>query len=43
MIHSESLLFQGGMKAVIWADAFQAFVMIGGMLAVIILVISKII
>ena len=27
---------QGGMKAVVWTDVFQALVMIGGMLAIVI-------
>lgn len=29
-------MFQGGMKAVMWTDVFQIFVMFAGMLAVVI-------
>ena len=29
-------LFQGGMRAVIWADTFQLFIMVAGMTAVVI-------
>jgi len=30
------MAFQGGMKAVVWVDTFQSFVMLAGMLAVLI-------
>lgn len=29
-----SLLYQGGMKAVIWTDVFQIFVMLSGFVAI---------
>ena len=29
-------VFQGGMKAVVWTDVFQAIVMIGGLLAIVV-------
>ena len=32
--------FQGGMRAVVWTDVFQALVMFGGMLAILIQVCS---
>ena len=37
-IYAKCVMFcirlQGGMRAVIWTDVFQCFVMLGGMLAV---------
>ena len=34
--HECLVVFQGGMKAVIWNDVFQAIVMLGGLVAILI-------
>ena len=35
-LHKCLVIFQGGMKAVIWNDVFQAIVMLGGLVAILI-------